>query len=221
MLIEQRSPEWFALRKGKITSSEIYKIMGDAKGKDESLSETAKTYLLEKIAEKLGGESQAISTAATEWGTDLEDLAVQVYSYRQSVEVQKCSFILKTNFYGGSPDGLVGTEGTLEIKCPFNSANHLKFSMINSDAEFKKVKPEYYYQCLSHMAVTDTKWCDFVSFDPRLDVEYTMSIYRLHRNQEEIDRMWVKLNAASQYMEEVISKLPKYEQPLEPTVTSE
>ena len=78
MLVEQRSQEWFDLRKGKITSSEIHKIMGDGKGK-ELLTETAKSYLLEKVSESLGGFSAPVIGAALDWGTDLEDTARELY----------------------------------------------------------------------------------------------------------------------------------------------
>ena len=61
MLVEQRSQEWFDMRRGKITSSEIHKIMG---GKGDSLSETAKTYLLEKACEFYGGHGNSATGAA-------------------------------------------------------------------------------------------------------------------------------------------------------------
>jgi len=210
MLVEQRSPEWFTMRKGKITSSEVYKIMGESRSKTELLSETAKSYLLEKVAESLGGESNSISNQATEWGTDLEDTAVEVYEARTSQKVDKCSFITLNDSYGGSPDGLVGQEGCIEIKCPFSSANHIKYSLISNDAEFKKVVTNYYYQCMSHMLVSGAKWCDFISFDPRVDAEYMMFVYRLHRNEEEIENMKAKIEIAVNYINEVKSKLPKY-----------
>ena len=71
MIIEQRSAEWFEMRKGRITSSEIYKIMG--KG---DLTETAKTYLLEKVCELYGGVTEPAVGAALTWGTELEPVAI-------------------------------------------------------------------------------------------------------------------------------------------------
>lgn len=202
MLVEQRSAEWFDLRRGKITSSEFHKIMGDGKVRE--------TYLLEKIAESMGGESPAASGAAIDWGVDLEDTAVEVYEARTGNKVDKCSFISISDFYGGSPDGRVGEEGAIEIKCPFGSANHFKYGLITSDAEFKKAKPDYYYQCVSHMIVTGAKWCDFISFDPRVYAEYMMFVYRLHRNEDEIENMLEKLDSAIKFIEETKKKLPKY-----------
>jgi hypothetical protein len=74
MIVEQRSQEWFDMRKGKITSSEIHKIMGGKTIFD--LTDTAKTYLLEKVSESLGGFAQSAMGAALDWGTDLEPLAI-------------------------------------------------------------------------------------------------------------------------------------------------
>jgi putative phage-type endonuclease len=209
MLVEQRSQEWFDLRKGKITSSEIYKIMGDAKGK-ELLTETAKSYLLEKVSESLGGFSAPAVGAALEWGTDLEDTAREIYQAKTGNITTKCSFIAVNDFYGGSPDAIVEPEGVIEIKCPYGSANHFRYGLINSAADLKKAATGYYYQCMSHMIVTGAKWCDFISFDPRVDADYMMFVYRLERDEEEIANMRNKIDIAIEYMAEIRQKLPKY-----------
>lgn len=209
MLIEQRSPEWFNIRRGRITSSEIYKIMGEGKSKTELLSETAKTYLLEKLSEKLGGFSAPAVGSALDWGTDLEETAREIYQASTGNVATKCSFISVDDHYGGSPDSLVGTEGTVEIKCPYNSVNHFKYGLITTDAEFKKASPAYYYQSISHMNVTGAKWCDFISFDPRVNGDYMMFVYRLHRNEDEINNMNDRIKIAVDYMRELSNKLPK------------
>ena len=209
MLIQQKSPEWFNIRKGRITSSEVWKIMGEGKSKTESLSETAKSYLLEKVSEKLGGFSSPALGQALDWGTDLEDTARDIYKAATGLDVQPCSFYTVGNHYGGSPDSIVNPDGTLEIKCPYNSVNHFKYGLITSDAEFKKASTAYYYQCISHMAVTGAKWCDFISFDPRVSTDYMMFIYRLHRDEDEIKNMLSRVDIAVGYMKELANKLPK------------
>lgn len=208
-LIEQRSPEWFNIRKGRITSSEIYKIMGEGKSKTESLSETAKTYLLEKVSEKLGGFKELATGFSLDWGTDLEETARKIYQASTGNIAATCSFISVTEHYGGSPDSIVNPDGTVEIKCPYNSVNHFKHGLIKTDADFKKTAPNYYYQCISHMNVTGAKWCDFVSFDPRVNVDYMMFVYRLHRNEDEIKAMNDKIHTATEYMIELSNRLPK------------
>lgn len=209
MLIEQRSREWLDMRKGKITSSEIYKIMGEGKGKEKALSDTGKTYLLQKISERMGGFTPPATGEALEWGTDLEETARKIYEASTGLVVEPCSFISVNEYYGGSPDSIVNPDGVLEIKCPYNTVNHLKYALITTDAEFKKANPNYYYQCISHMNVTGAKWCDFVTFDPRVDAEYIMFTYRLHRNEDEINLMNEKIEVAVEYMKELVNKITK------------
>ena len=79
--------------------------------------------------------------------------------------------------------------------------------MIKDDAEFKKVVPAYYYQCMSNILCSGAEWCDFISFDPRVQEDYKMFIYRLHRNQEEIDFINQRLDAAIKYMQELVEKI--------------
>jgi hypothetical protein len=207
LLVEQRSDAWFEARKGKVTSSEIHKIMGSKKG-DEALTETAKTYLLEKVAEFFGGAPHlsvpdGAKPKALEWGIELEETAISVYTERRGILVEKASFIPFSDYYGGSPDGLVPQTGVIEVKCPFNSANHFKHGMIKTDAEFKKIAPNYYWQCISNMVCAKAEWCDFISFDPRVHDEYQLFVYRLNWNQEEVDYLHKRLEVAVKYMEEL------------------
>ena len=202
MLVEQRSPEWFEIRRGKITSSEIYKIMGK-----EDFSETAKTYLLEKVCEHFDGYSEPATGQALDWGTELEPVAIQHYEEVTGIKVEKASFIPSGDFYGGSPDGLITPEGIIEVKCPFKSANHFKHGLIDSPAKFKKVVPNYYYQCISNMICAGAKWCDFISFDPRVKEGYNMFVFRLHLDQEEADKMKERVEVAVQYMKDLKSEI--------------
>jgi putative phage-type endonuclease len=204
MLVEQRSEEWFNIRKGKITGSELHKIMG---GKEGALTQTAKTYLLEKVAELYGGHGAMASGQAIEWGVELEDAAISVYQDRTKSTVEKCSFIQVDANYGGSPDGKVGTEGAIEVKCPFNSVNHFKHGLIKTDEDFKDIATNYYYQCISHMICLNAQWCDFISYDPRVNDNCQMFIYRLHRNEDEITAIKAKIETAVTYMQELKNQL--------------
>ncbi len=197
-IIEQRSQEWFKIRKGKITSSEVHKIMGK-----EGFSETAKTYLLEKVSEFYGGAASSATGIALEWGTNWEPVAIEHYSDITKTQVDKASFIVYNDYYGGSPDGIAPPEGIIEVKCPYTSAKHFKHGMIKTDADFKKIASDYYYQCISNMICANAQWCDFISFDPRVDSEYTMFVYRLNRNEDEVKSMIDRIEQAAKYMEEL------------------
>ena len=202
MIIEQRSDEWFKIRKGKITSSEIHKIMGK-----EGLGETAKTYLLEKVSEDFGGSATSVSGPALDWGIQWEPVAVEHYSDTLKRQVDKTSFIQVNENYGGSPDGLVAPDGTIEVKCPYTSVKHFKHGLIRTDADFKKTAPDYYYQCISHMICANAQWCDFISFDPRVKEEFNLFVYRLHRNEDEVKNMLERVDLAVKHMTEVREKL--------------
>ena len=197
-VIEQRSEAWFNIRRGKITSSELHKIMGKSE-----LSDTAKTYLLERVSELFGAESVTQASAATEWGKEWEPVAVEQYTARVGMPVETASFIQYSEYYGGSPDGIVPPNGIIEIKCPHNSANHFKYGLITSDEDFKKKKPDYYYQCMSNMICANAEWCDFISFDPRVSPEFSMFIYRLNRNEEEVKNILERLAIAADYMKKL------------------
>jgi len=95
MIVEQRSEQWFEMRKGKITSSEIYKIMGK-----KDLTDTAKTYLLEKVCEFYGGFTEPAVGAALTWGTELEPIAIEHYQKLTKLKVDKASFIPAGEHYG-------------------------------------------------------------------------------------------------------------------------
>ncbi len=202
MIIEQRSAEWFEMRKGRITSSEIYKIMG--KG---DLTETAKTYLLEKVCELYGGVTEPAVGAALTWGTDLEPVAIEHYEKLAKVKVDKASFIPVGDYYGGSPDGLIPKEGIIEVKCPFKSANHFKHGMINSAEKFKKIAPNYYWQCVSNMVCAEAKWCDFISYDPRVKEEYRMFIFRLELTEEDKLAITDRVKVAFDYMKSLVVEI--------------
>jgi len=209
-IVEQRSEEWFKVRRGKITSSEYHKIMGKA----AELSDTTKTYLLERVSELFGAESVTPGNAATEWGTKWEPTAVDYYADIKKTPVQAASFIVHSDYYGGSPDGLVAPDGIIEVKCPHNSANHFKHGLIKSDEDFKKKKPDYYYQCLSNMVCANAQWCDFISFDPRVKEDYMMFVYRLHRNEDEIKRMLERLDTAVEYMKQLENDIKNTNRPI-------
>lgn len=202
MIVEQRSSEWFEMRKGKITSSEIHKIMGE-----RGLGETGKTYLLEKVVESYDGFTEPATGKALDWGVELEPVALEHYEQLRNVKVSKASFIPADKHYGGSPDGLLPPDGIVEVKCPYKSTNHFKHGLIKDAATFKKLKPEYYYQCMSNMICTGTEWCDFISFDPRVKKGFEMFIFRLKLDQEEADRIKERVRLAVAYMVELEAEI--------------
>jgi putative phage-type endonuclease len=123
---EQGSPEWFLARLGKVTASRFGDVM--SKGRGSAASKTSESYMMELLGERLTGEFKQIVNAAVSWGSENEDRARQLYQWRTENRVQEVGLAtMDTNpMVGASTDGMVEDDGVLEIKCPYNSANHLQ-----------------------------------------------------------------------------------------------
>lgn len=185
-MIEQGSKEWLELRLGKVTASRIADVL--AKGKSgEALSR--EDYRYELVVQRLTGDpGESFTNAAMEWGTATEPQARIAYEAQADVFVEQVPFVLHPTieWFGCSPDGLIGDKGLLEIKCP-NSKTHIKY--LNAGKPPAKYAPQM--QC--QMAVTGRQWCDFVSFDPRLPGDLQLFVVRLDRDDDYIKSMEVEV----------------------------
>ncbi|WP_156851524.1 lambda exonuclease family protein [Bartonella refiksaydamii] len=184
--MEQRTAEWFQARLGKVTASNVYNVLSKtAKGLPTSKYED---YKMKLMTERLTGEiSQSYTTAAMQWGIEHEENALREYEFIYDTNVTKCGFIQhpKIEMAGASPDGLIGEDGLIEVKCP-RSVNHMRFCI--SD----EIKPEYHAQMQFQMACTGRKWCDFVSYDSRFAGEsfnLRMKVKRVHRDEKQIEQI--------------------------------
>lgn len=190
----QRNNFWNEARRYKFTSSSIYKLLTPSKSKEAKergdISETARTYIIEKIAEELDGFIPDFVNDATAYGTEMETKARHWYDKLTGNKTIDVGFEKYNEFYGGSPDSKVvtpdGDNGALEIKCPYNSINHLRHCLINNVDYFKAKHNDYYWQCVSHMVTLGVNWCDFVSFDGRINHKIGFFIFRLERNEEDV-----------------------------------
>lgn len=203
--IDIYSPEWWASRHGCFTGSELWKLMTNPRTKGEQISKTAETYVLEKVWERLSGlAKQGFDNFATEWGNENEPLAKQWYTKLTGREVVQATLVYSKElpWLTGSPDGLVGADGVIEIKCPFNGANHLRHCCIADSGYFKREHPEYYWQCQCYMMLTGRCWTDFVSFDPRIKSDLGLFIYRLNADPEAFDEIEAKVKAARELFDQ-------------------
>jgi putative phage-type endonuclease len=174
-MMDQRTPEWFSARAGKVTASCIYKVM--AKLKDGKPSADRTNYHAQLVAERLTGvTAESFSNAAMQWGTDTEPQARAMYSLEVEPVVE-VGFIDHPYIAmaGASPDGLVGDKGLVEIKCP-NTATHI------ATLTGAPIDRKYLLQMQWQMACTETEWCDFASFDPRLPIEMQLHVRRVDRD---------------------------------------
>ena len=177
MTIEQGSPEWFALRAGKVTASRVADILAKTK---TGPSASRQNYLIELALQRTTGIIQeSYTNAAMEWGTQTEPQARVAYEVNTNNFVDQVAFIDHPNiaWFGCSPDGLVSDRGLVEIKCP-NSATHWEY--------FKSKEPpkKYFIQMQAQMAVSGWDWCDFISFDPRMPDRTQLLIVQVPRDPE-------------------------------------
>ena len=175
----QGTESWLQDRNGKFTASKAGDWMQTGKSKDQLFGTKATNYIYAKVAEILTGSSHIVTSQAMEWGTDFEDEARAVYEEVSSNKVDSVGFIPFGEFAGGSPDGLVGKEGIIEIKCPFNPANHIQTILEN-----QVVNKDYQFQIQMNLLATNRKWCDFISYDPRVQEEdLKIHIIRVDRDE--------------------------------------
>lgn len=197
----QGSPEWLAARLGHITASKFGVVLTKGRSKAKAWGETAVSYALELAHERLSGAGQPEFTAAAcEWGTDHEPLAVTAYEESQAVEVAPAGFVEHPLIegVGGSSDGLIGSSGILEVKCPYTGREHLRTLWEGTMPE--KHKP----QVQGNLWVTGRDWCDFVSFDPRLGESSALFITRVARDADYIETLAERVEAFAALVSEIV-----------------
>jgi len=174
---EQNSAEWLAARCGSLGASSIADMVAKTRtGWGASRFNLAAKLVCERLT---GTPQESYTNAAMQWGHDTEPQARAMYEFMRDVAVQQVGLVLhpSINKSHASPDGLVGEDGLIEIKCP-NTATHIE-TLLSEDVEGKYVK-----QMQWQMACCGRAWCDFVSFDPRLPAEMQMFVQRVRRDDE-------------------------------------
>jgi putative phage-type endonuclease len=156
--IIQGTPEWFAIRAGKVTASRVADVIAKTK---TGYSASRKNYMDELVKERFGVMPEPFTNAAMQWGTEQEPFARMEYESRTGNMVLEVGFVHHPTIEmaGASPDGVIG-EGLLEIKCP-NTSTHFDY-LLNDE-----VPEKYKAQMAWQMACCGAKWCDFVSYDSR------------------------------------------------------
>jgi putative phage-type endonuclease len=198
-MMEQGTEEWFTIRIGKVTASRVADVIAKTK---TGYSATRDNYMAQLVCERLTGQKgDSFSNAAMQHGTETEPLARLSYKVTQNVLVDEVGFVPHPTIEmaGASPDGLVGEDGLLEIKCP-NTATHIETLLSQS------VPGKYNTQMQFQMACTGRQWCDFVSFDNRLPEELQLFVKRVPR-----DTVFIRLIEAEiiQFLAELDDKINK------------
>ena len=201
-MIVQGSPEWFAIRCGKVTASRVADVLAKTK---TGWGAGRANYAAELIAERLtGATAPSFTNAAMQWGADQEPVARVAYADRHSHDVAEIGFVdhPEISMSGASPDGLVGFTGLVEIKCP-NTATHLDTLLSET------VPGKYITQMQWQMACTGREWCDFVSFDPRLPESMALFVKRVPRDVSHILELETEVAAFIAEIDDKVSRLTK------------
>lgn len=180
--IIQGSDAWKQLRLGRVTASRVADIVAKTKS---GYSTSRANYMAQLITERLTGvPAETFTNAAMIHGTETEPEARAAYEFYQGVTVEQVAFVShpKIEQAGCSPDGLVGDDGLLEIKCP-QSATHLETLLGQA------VPGKYETQIQFQMACTGRAWCDFVSYDPRMPENMRLFIKRVERDNKRISEL--------------------------------
>jgi len=201
--IIQRSPEWFAARCGSLGASQL----ADALAKTKSGWGASRANLQAKlVVERLTGQQEEgfIRSAAMQWGVDKEDEARTAYSFMTGNIVTEVGLYKHPTIIGthASPDGLVGDDGCLEIKCP-NSATHIETLKSN------RIASKYLMQMQWQMICADRQWCDFVSFDPRMPDHLMLYVQRVHRDNDMLETLENEVRAFLAEVDKDVKALSK------------
>ena len=180
--MEQRSTEWFSARLGKVTASRVADVMAKTRS---GYGASRKNYMMELLCQRLTGNIEvSYQNAAMLRGTELEPVARAAYEIETGETVTEVGFVAHPEIdnFGASPDGLLGDEGLIEIKCP-NTAQHVEFLRTG------KIDDRYRLQMTAQMACTNRNWCDFVSYDDRLPEELAYKRVRYMLDEKKHDEM--------------------------------
>src|SRR6476619_1024978 len=153
---EQGTQEWLLERCGKVTASRIADLMARTK---TGWGTSRANYAAQLIAERLTGcVAPSFTNQAMIHGTETEPEARRAYEFFVDRDVQQIGFVPHPSIAmsGASPDGLVGDDGLLELKCP-NTATHIETLLTG------RIPDKYVKQMQFQMACTRRAWCDFAS----------------------------------------------------------
>lgn len=189
----QGSDEWYAARLGKITASCFSEVLNTGSGRG--------TYMMRLAAERLTGITQnGYQNKIMERGSEVEPQARVYYEELNECKVNTfVGFYARDNDVGCSPDGIVGDDGLVEIKCPLTTT-HLNYILKG------KLPATYKPQVQGQIWVTDRKWCDFISFDPRLE-QHPFFCIRIFRDDKYIMVLEMAIGQFLKELNEIIKKV--------------
>ena len=184
--MEQRSEEWFEIRKGKMTASHAQAIATNGKG--------LVTYIREKMCSLYStSEDVGYTNSAMENGIEQEKVAKMLYEFESDKTVTDVGFVVYNDYVGCSPDGFAD-DGLIEIKCP---TDKVYFNLLLD----KKIDSKYEWQMQMQMLVCGRDWCDYVVYNPNFKQQ--LFIKRVLRDEEKMKKLEIGFESGIKMMKEI------------------
>ena len=217
----QHSLDWYRARLGHFTGSQVGRLMKKGRGKDAEWSADALTYIKEVVAERLLNpvvttideffqqylDLVNTSSKMMAWGIDNELLALGIYVKMTGNKVTHCGSLPHETVqcFWDSPDGLLlNDNGVVEVKCPAPKTHADYLINVKNPEDLQSVKPEYYWQAISHMAVTGAHFCDWMSYCKFSQIP--LHIIRFERDEEVIAQLLERITKADEMAQELMGK---------------
>jgi hypothetical protein len=189
--IPQGSPEWFEIRNRKMTASHAQAIGNSGKGLE--------SYIIDKMAAVYScAETESISNKDTERGIELEQYSREMYELETGLAVEQVAFIEMDEYTGCSPDGLVGEDGGVEIKC-LNDTNHFRLILGG------EIDSKYMWQIQMSLLVTGRTWWDYVSYNP--NYKQSLIIRRITKDEAYHNSLGIGISNGKKMIDAIIKKL--------------
>ena len=198
--MSQRDPNWFAARAGRITGSRFAMLMATTRSGPAA---SRRNLIAALVVERITGVCvKGFKNAAMERGIDLEPDARSAYEMLTGEFVEEMDFIVhpKFDFVGVSPDGLIGSDGMVELKCPDAMGKHLDALESGSHAD------EYKWQIQGQLWVAGREWNDAVSYDPRWPMPLDLAVKRVYRDENAIAELEAACIEANEEVNESVKK---------------
>ena len=198
--VVQGSAEWFAARLGMVTASRVADVVARTKS---GYGASRANYMAQLVAERLTGKAvESYSNTAMQWGIDMEPQAKAAYEFFRDVDTQPLGFIGHPTIVmsGASPDGAIGADGLVEIKCP-NTATHIDTLLTGT------IPSRYETQMLWQMACSGRTWCDYVSYDPRMPESMCLFVKRLDHDPGRIAELEMEVRSFLHEVNETVLRL--------------
>lgn len=186
---DQLSDEWFELRKGKMTASNAQAIGANGRGLE--------TYIYTLMAEKYSNNKEHYTNKDMERGIELEEQARMTYEI-ENEKVEQVGFIELDEFTGCSPDGLVGEDGGLEIKC-VNDVNFFKL-LINRERD---LDIKHIWQCQMCLYITKRKWWDLSIYNPNFD--RNLLVFRIEPDETKFLKLQAGIMSGENKIKELLN----------------